>query len=123
MSPIQGYGVDRPCSRSTEGWSRHAGERATASQQTGVRIHTDAKPGDKLVIDKIEEIAKKRNIPMAQVALAWSLASPWVTAPIVGIKSTERLDELLEALELKLTEDEIESINSQYSPVKVRAHV
>lgn len=79
-------------------------------------------PGDKRVVDKVEEIATKRNVPMAEIALAWSLQSPWVTAPIVGIKSTERLDELLKALETKLTAEEIESINEQYEPVKVRGH-
>jgi len=60
---------------------------------------------------------------MAEIALAWSLASPWVTAPIIGIKSTERLDELLRALDLKLSEEEISEIGGLYSPVNVRAHV
>lgn len=89
----------------------------------GGRTVAKRQPGDKLVIDKVEEIARKRGITMAEVALAWSIASPWVTAPIIGIKTTERLDELLRALDLKLTDEELESINEQYSPVKVRAHV
>lgn len=58
---------------------------------------------------------------MAAIALAWSLQAPGVTAPIVGIKSTERLDELIDALELKLTEDEVKRIEEGYSPVKPRA--
>ncbi len=59
---------------------------------------------------------------MAEIALAWSIQCPWVTAPIVGIKSNERLDELLKALETKLTDEEVESINELYEPVKVRGH-
>jgi aryl-alcohol dehydrogenase-like predicted oxidoreductase len=58
---------------------------------------------------------------MAAVALAWSLQSQWVTAPIVGIRSTERLDELIGALELKLSEEEVKSIEEGYSPVKPRS--
>jgi len=59
---------------------------------------------------------------MAEVAIALSLHSPWVTAPIVGIRSTERLDELIKGLECKLSQEEIESIGKPYTPVKVRGH-
>jgi aryl-alcohol dehydrogenase-like predicted oxidoreductase len=79
-------------------------------------------PADKLIIDTVESIAKKRGVSMAEVALAWSLGSQWVTAPIVGIRSTERLDELLKALELKLTDEERESIEKHYRPLSVRGH-
>jgi len=74
------------------------------------------------VIDKVEEIAKKRGCPMAEVAIAWSLQCKWVTAPIVGIKSNERLDELIKGLETRLTEEEIEAINEPYMPTHVRGH-
>jgi aryl-alcohol dehydrogenase-like predicted oxidoreductase len=80
------------------------------------------RPADKIIIDKIEEISKARKVPMAQVALAWSLQSPWVTAPIIGVRSNERLDELLEGLDLTLTEEELEGINSPYMPLKIRGH-
>lgn len=59
---------------------------------------------------------------MAAVALAWSIQSPWVTAPIVGVRSTERLDELLLGMEVKLSEEEVKKIEEGYSPVKVRGH-
>ena len=80
-------------------------------------------PSDKKIIDTVESIAKKRGVSMAEVAIAWSLASEWVTAPIVGIRSTERLDELLKGLELKLTEEERKSIEESYEPLKIRGHV
>jgi aryl-alcohol dehydrogenase-like predicted oxidoreductase len=79
-------------------------------------------PADKKIIDSVESIAKKRGVSMAEVAIAWSLGSEWVTAPIVGIRSTERLDELLKGLELKLTEEERKEINGHYEPTKVRGH-
>jgi aryl-alcohol dehydrogenase-like predicted oxidoreductase len=77
---------------------------------------------DKAIIDTVESIAKKRGVSMAEVALAWSLGSEWVTAPIVGIRSTERLDELLKALELKLSEEERKSIDEHYKPTEIRGH-
>lgn len=80
-------------------------------------------PSDKKIIDTVESIAKKRGVSMAEIAVAWSLGSQWVTAPIVGIRSTERLDELLKGLELKLTEEERKSIEESYEPLKVRGHV
>ncbi|WVQ98054.1 hypothetical protein IAU59_005176 [Kwoniella sp. CBS 9459] len=79
-------------------------------------------PSDKLIIDKIEEIAQKRNVSMAEVAISWSCHSEWVTAPIVGIRSTERLDELIRGMELQLSEDETKDINGLYQPVNIRGH-
>jgi len=77
---------------------------------------------DKAIINTVEGIAKKRNVSMAEVALAWSLGSEWVTAPIVGIRSTERLDELLKALELTLSKEEREEIDGHYKPMGIRGH-
>ena len=59
---------------------------------------------------------------MAEIAIAWSCHSPWVTAPIVGTRSNERLDELIKGLKVKLSHQEIESINELYEPVPVRGH-
>jgi aryl-alcohol dehydrogenase-like predicted oxidoreductase len=59
---------------------------------------------------------------MAEVAIAWSCASKWVTAPIVGTRSDERLDELIKGLELVLTEEELKEINELYQPGPVRGH-
>ena len=59
---------------------------------------------------------------MAEVAIAWSIGSPWVTAPIVGIRSSERLDELVKGIELKLTHEERKEIDDAYEPIAVRGH-
>ncbi|WVW78478.1 hypothetical protein I302_100432 [Kwoniella bestiolae CBS 10118] len=79
-------------------------------------------PGDKLIIDKIEELSKKRGCTMAEVAISWSCQSPWVTAPIVGIRSTDRLDELIRGMQLGLTDEEIKEIDGLYKTVAVRGH-
>ena len=70
----------------------------------------------------MEAVAKKKGVPMAEVAIAWSLHSPWVTAPIVGIRSTDRLDEIIKGLECKLSQEELDSIGEPYHPVKIRGH-
>ena len=59
---------------------------------------------------------------MAEVAFAWSCGSEWVTAPIVGIRSTERLDELLKGMDLELTKEERDEIDGHYQPIPIRGH-
>jgi aryl-alcohol dehydrogenase-like predicted oxidoreductase len=56
------------------------------------------------------------------VSLAWSLSKPFITAPIVGLSKKERVDEAIQAIEFKLTEEEIKSIDDLYQPKKVIGH-
>ena len=70
----------------------------------------------------MQRIAKKRGIAMAEVAVAYSCGSPWVTAPIVGVRSPERLDELIKGMSLELTKEERDEIEANYVPSKVRGH-
>ena len=79
-------------------------------------------PSEVEIINRVEAVAKSKSVSMAEVAIAWSLQSPWVTAPIVGVRSTDRLDELIRGLDCELTAKEIESIGEPYTPVKVRGH-
>lgn len=79
-------------------------------------------PSDQEVIRAVEAVAKKRGVTMAEVAVAWSLQSQWVTAPIVGVRSTERLDELIKGLSVELSKEDIEQINKPYIPVAIRGH-
>lgn len=74
---------------------------------------------DKVINEKIEEIAKKRGVSMAVVAVAWSLSKPFMTSPILGLSKKERVDEAVAAVHFDLTKEEIESIDSLYAPKKV----
>jgi len=74
---------------------------------------------DKATNEKIEEIAKKRGVSMAIVSIAWSLSKPFIHSPIIGMSKTERVDEAIEAIDFKLSTEEIESIDSFYVPRKV----
>ncbi|KAG8943116.1 hypothetical protein FRC04_003196 [Tulasnella sp. 424] len=64
----------------------------------------------------ISEIAKKRGVSMAQVAVAWSLSKEFVTAPIVGTTSLEKLKDLVGGVHIKLTTEEINAIDKPYRP-------
>ena len=74
------------------------------------------------VVDRVTEIAGKRGVPNAQVALAWLLQKPGVTAPIVGASKPNHLDDALAALELKLDADEIAALEEPYRPHPVLGH-
>jgi len=78
--------------------------------------------GDFKVVDRVSEIASKRGVPNAQVALAWLLAQPGVTAPIVGASKMQHLDDAVAAAELKLSEDEIKALKEPYTPHPVLGH-
>ncbi|KAG8943117.1 hypothetical protein FRC04_003197 [Tulasnella sp. 424] len=67
-------------------------------------------------VDGISEIAKKRGVSMAQIAVAWSLSNEFVTAPIVGTTSLEKLKDLVGGVHIQLTEEEINAIDKPYRP-------
>ncbi|KAG9043998.1 hypothetical protein FS837_008918 [Tulasnella sp. UAMH 9824] len=72
--------------------------------------------------ERVSEIAKKRGISMAQVALAWSLSKPFVSAPIVGTTSIDKLKDLVEGVHVALTEEEVKSIDELYRPRAIVGH-
>ncbi|EIW80654.1 Aldo keto reductase [Coniophora puteana RWD-64-598 SS2] len=69
------------------------------------------------IINRVEEISKKRGISMAQVATAWLLSKPGVTAPIVGSTKLENLKDIVGALDVQLTEDEVKYLEEKYEPL------
>lgn len=66
------------------------------------------------VADRVQEIAKKRGVSGPQIALAWVLSKPYITAPIIGATKLEHLEQSFAALEIKLTESEISSLEELY---------
>ena len=71
---------------------------------------------DRPVVDAVGKVAAQRGRSRAQVALAWIASRPGVTAPIVGVTSEQHLDEAVAAVQLKLTQDEIEQLEALYVP-------
>ena len=77
---------------------------------------------DFAVIEDLIEVAQGRELPSAQVALAWLLSKPGVTAPIVGATKLEHLDDALAGEQLTLGEDEIARLEEAYLPHAVAGH-
>jgi aryl-alcohol dehydrogenase (NADP+) len=77
---------------------------------------------DFAVVDAVSEIAAKRGVPNAQVALAWLLSRKGVTAPIVGASKMNHLDDAIAATSLELSEEEIKALSKPYTPHRVLGH-
>jgi aryl-alcohol dehydrogenase-like predicted oxidoreductase len=74
------------------------------------------------VVERLVEVAAGRGLPPAQVALAWLLHKPGVTAPIVGATKLTHLDDAIAAVDVSLSEKEIERLEEPYRPHPVRGH-
>ncbi|MBI1793094.1 MAG: aldo/keto reductase [Chloroflexi bacterium] len=74
------------------------------------------------VAERVNEVAKIRGLSGSQIALAWVLSKPYVTAPIIGSSKMEHLDESIAALEIKLTKEEIKQLEEPYKPHPVLGH-
>jgi 1-deoxyxylulose-5-phosphate synthase len=106
-----------------------AGSRSKADFGSTVRARTDEyaqkmyyQDSDFAVVEKLSEVAKKRGNSNAQLALAWILSKPGVTAPIIGASKMAHLEEAVEALKIKLNEEEIRELESAYQPHPVLGH-
>jgi aryl-alcohol dehydrogenase (NADP+) len=106
-----------------------AGNRRPQDRGETVRAKTDDyahklyyQESDFQVVERVSEIAAKRGLPNAQVALAWLLAQPGVTAPIVGASKMAYLDDAVAALEVKLDPDELRALAEPYRPHPVLGH-
>jgi aryl-alcohol dehydrogenase-like predicted oxidoreductase len=108
-------------------WSPLARGRLTRAwkAETTNRSETDAfaktlysrtEDADRSVVDRLGEVAEKRGIPRAQVALAWLLAKPGVTSPIVGASKPHHLEDAVAALSVHLTPEEMTALEEPYVP-------
>jgi 1-deoxyxylulose-5-phosphate synthase len=106
-----------------------AGNRTREGERLTARAKTDSF-GDSLytpdvdfaVVDRVAELAAARGVAAAQVALAWLLHKPGVTAPIVGATKLEHLDDAVAAEELTLDANEIAALDEQYLPHAISGH-
>jgi aryl-alcohol dehydrogenase-like predicted oxidoreductase len=106
-----------------------AGTRDRGGERRTVRANTDAmaermyKEHDFAVVDAVRAVAKERDVPLAQVALAWLLGRPGMTAPIIGATRLGHVDDAVAAVELKLDGAETERLEAPYQPHSVLGHV
>jgi 1-deoxyxylulose-5-phosphate synthase len=82
----------------------------------GTSMYSKSEEDDRKVVDRLGEIAEKRGIPRAQIALAWLLSRPVITAPIVGATKPHHLTDAAAALSVHLAPEEIASLEEPYAP-------
>jgi aryl-alcohol dehydrogenase-like predicted oxidoreductase len=106
-----------------------AGNRTREGTRNTTRSDSDpftdylySQPTDFDVVERVGEIAGKRGVPAAQIALAWLLHKPGVTAPIVGATKPGHLEDALAAEQLTLSDEEITRLEEPYAPHPVLGH-
>jgi aryl-alcohol dehydrogenase-like predicted oxidoreductase len=103
--------------RLTRDWD--ATTARTDTDEFGRTLYRDE---DKVVVDKVAEVAERRGVSRAQVALAWLMAQPAVTSPIVGVTKPQHLSDAVAAVDLELSADEVEELGGGYVPHPIAGH-
>jgi aryl-alcohol dehydrogenase-like predicted oxidoreductase len=98
--------------------ARAWGEKTTRMERDEVskKLYEATDEADRKVVERLGEVAAKRGVARAQVALAWLLSKPVVTAPIIGATKPNHLEDAVAALALKLTPEEIARLEEPYVP-------
>jgi 1-deoxyxylulose-5-phosphate synthase len=102
--------------------SRDGERRTTRSDTDGFTDYLYGQPTDFDVVERVAEVAAGRGVPPAQVALAWLLGKPGVTAPIIGATRPSHLADALAAEQLALTDEEAALLEEPYVPHPVLGH-
>jgi Predicted oxidoreductases (related to aryl-alcohol dehydrogenases) len=102
--------------------TRPWGERSTTRGASNPVVDSAGTPlfldSDKGTVDAVQQIAEARGVSMAQVAMAWVLRQPVVSAPIVGATKPQHLVDAVAALALQLSDDEVAALEEHYTPRK-----
>jgi 1-deoxyxylulose-5-phosphate synthase len=100
--------------RLTRAWNETSSRQET--DEFGKKLYTQFPDSDRLIVDQVSAIASARGVPRAQVAMAWLVQKKGVTSPIVGASKPDHLKDAVAALSLKLTAEEIASLEKPYVP-------
>jgi aryl-alcohol dehydrogenase-like predicted oxidoreductase len=102
--------------RLTRPWDERGSTERAETDEFGKTLYARTEPADRAVVDRLGEVADARGLPRAQVALAWMLAKPAVTSPIVGATRPHHLEDAVAALSIRLTREEIARLEEPYVP-------
>jgi len=100
--------------RLTRDWDAQSARAET--DEFGRSLYAKTADADRKVVDALSAVAAARGVPRAQVALAWVLNKPVISAPIIGATRLEQLDDAVAALALALTPEEIAALEAPYVP-------
>jgi aryl-alcohol dehydrogenase-like predicted oxidoreductase len=91
--------------------------RRSENDAFAATLYGKGEEASKAIVSAVADLAAKRGVTMAQIALAWLLAKPAITAPIVGATKPEQLDDAVGALDIDLAQDEIAALEAPYLPL------
>jgi aryl-alcohol dehydrogenase (NADP+) len=97
--------------RLTRDWNKETAR--TETDEFGRHLYVES---DRFIVERVAELAAKRGITRAQVALAWMLAKPVISAPIIGVTKLGQLDDAVSAVSLELSTEETEELEAPYQP-------
>ena len=117
----QGVGVI-PWSPLARGRLTRDWDTATSRGETDEFGSTLYRDEDRTVVDKVAVVAEQRGVSRAQVALAWVLANPVVTSPIVGVTKPQHLADAVAAVDLELSPEEVSDLGAGYVPHAIAGH-
>lgn len=100
--------------RLTRDWQDET--KRSQTDRFGKYLFGGTEEADRKVVEAVAKIADERGVSRAQIALAWVLAKPEVSAPIIGASKETHLDDAIAALKIELTEDEINRLEEPYVP-------
>ncbi|MGI8889822.1 MAG: aldo/keto reductase [Chthoniobacterales bacterium] len=107
--------------RLTRPWGDTGGGRASKDEY-GQKLYRQTEDSDRKVVEQVNKLAQEKEVPPAQLALAWMLHQSVVTAPIIGASKPHHLDDAVAALSLELSPEEIASLEQPYAPHPVLGH-
>lgn len=107
--------------RLTRDWSPESTLRAETDQIAKGKYDTTAET-DRVVVERVAEIAAKQGVPRTHIALAWLLQKEPVAAPIIGATKITHLEEAVGTLTVKLTEEEVAYLEEPYVPHRIVGH-
>lgn len=97
-------------------WQAPSTSDRVSHDRTAQRLYSATEDADRLVVDAVGRVAEARGLSRAQVALAWTLQRPGITAPIVGATRPAHLDDALAALSVRLDREDIAALEAPYVP-------
>jgi aryl-alcohol dehydrogenase-like predicted oxidoreductase len=100
--------------RLTRDWDTETERGRT--DEFGRSLYSRAEESNRRIVEAVAAVAAERGVPRAQVALAWLLHQPTVTAPIVGVTKPEHMSDAIAALDLELSDTELDRLEEQYTP-------
>jgi aryl-alcohol dehydrogenase (NADP+) len=111
-----------PLARGLLARSRQAGTVRSTTDDFATRLYAGTTESDDKVIARVQALAAAHGVPPARIALAWLLHKPGVTAPIVGASKPQHIEDAVGALSIKLTAEEMVSLEQPYVPHPVVGH-